>query len=103
MVTWSWNRSKAGAVAIFAFLLASAGSSAKETRQGQKPLTRSAAPATGNPLTDSFGDFVRAKLDKWKVPGLSVAVVDGDSIYTQVRFALNRTSSAWPSSRGAIG
>lgn len=38
-----------------------------------------------NPLTDEFGDFVRQRLDRWKVPGMSLAVVDGHDIYAQVR------------------
>ncbi|KAL6875186.1 beta-lactamase/transpeptidase-like protein [Trichoderma novae-zelandiae] len=36
-----------------------------------------------NPLTAEFGDFVREQLDKWKVPGVAVAVIDGDEVYAE--------------------
>ncbi|KAI9151671.1 D-aminopeptidase [Paramyrothecium foliicola] len=38
--------------------------------------------AGGNPLTDEFGQFVKGLLEEWKVPGLSIAVIDGDQVYT---------------------
>ncbi|KAH7237881.1 beta-lactamase/transpeptidase-like protein [Fusarium solani] len=36
-----------------------------------------------NPLTEDFASFVTETLDKWKVPGLSVAVVDGDQVFAE--------------------
>lgn len=38
----------------------------------------------GNPLTAEFGRYVTDLMDEWKVPGLSVAVIDGDEVYSQV-------------------
>ncbi|POR32882.1 Uncharacterized protein TPAR_06918, partial [Tolypocladium paradoxum] len=50
----------------------------------QKPLVAGPGPTSSkNPLTDEFGEFVAQKLDKWKVPGMSLAVIDGDDIYTE--------------------
>ncbi|KAL7962293.1 beta-lactamase/transpeptidase-like protein [Trichoderma compactum] len=49
----------------------------------QKPITGQGSPASGNPLTAEFGDFVREQLEKWKVPGVSLAVIDGDDVYTE--------------------
>lgn len=51
----------------------------------QKPITRQGSTASGNPLTAEFGDFVREQLEKWKVPGVALAVIDGDDVYTEVR------------------
>ncbi|EXK80438.1 hypothetical protein FOQG_15073 [Fusarium oxysporum f. sp. raphani 54005] len=34
-----------------------------------------------NPLTEEFGDFAAETLDNWKVPGLSIAVIDGDQVF----------------------
>lgn len=61
------------------FALLPAGGQAEQT-----PLKD--APG-GNPLTREFGDFVRQKLDRWKVPGMSLAVVDGHDVNAQVRAA----------------
>ena len=36
-----------------------------------------------SPLTDEFNEWVRQKLEEWKVPGMSLAIIDGDDIYTQ--------------------
>ncbi|KAL7820596.1 putative penicillin-binding protein [Trichoderma gracile] len=50
----------------------------------QKPISGHESAATkGNPLTAEFGDFVREQLDKWRVPGIAVAVVDGDEVYAE--------------------
>lgn len=60
-------------------------------RSEQKPFSSEHKPAAAtkeNPLTAEFGDFVREQLDKWKVPGIAVAVVDGDEVYAEVRFLL---------------
>ncbi|KAK1251795.1 hypothetical protein MKX07_007274 [Trichoderma sp. CBMAI-0711] len=48
-----------------------------------KPAAAAAAATKENPLTVEFGDFVREQLDKWKVPGIAVAVVDGDEVYAE--------------------
>ncbi|RFU73766.1 penicillin-binding [Trichoderma arundinaceum] len=51
----------------------------------QRPITShgSSAAARGNPLTSAFADFARETLDEWKVPGVSVAVIDGDEVYAE--------------------
>ncbi|KAK7752219.1 hypothetical protein SLS62_005753 [Diatrype stigma] len=36
-----------------------------------------------NPLDQSFGEFVEKELEKWHLPGLSVAVVDGDETWAE--------------------
>lgn len=47
-------------------------------------------PAKGeNPLTDGFQKWVLEVLDEWKVPGVSVAVVDDNQIFTQVSCIIN--------------
>lgn len=40
---------------------------------------------TKSPLTEEFGAFAKDVLDQWKVPGISIAVVDGDDVFSQVR------------------
>ncbi|KAM5529942.1 penicillin-binding protein [Fusarium oxysporum f. sp. phaseoli] len=35
------------------------------------------------PLTEDFASFVTEILDKWKVPGLSIAVIDGDQVFAE--------------------
>lgn len=48
----------------------------------QRPLQ---PQADGNPyLDDTFDGFVHTCLETAKVPGLSIAVVDGDDVYAKV-------------------
>lgn len=35
-------------------------------------------------LDESFDNDVKKTLEYWKVPGLSIAVVDGDDVYSKV-------------------
>jgi hypothetical protein len=35
-------------------------------------------------LDESFDKYVEETLEHWKVPGLSIAVVDGDGVYSKV-------------------
>jgi hypothetical protein len=37
-----------------------------------------------NPLTKEFATFVKEMMEKWKVPGISLAVIDGEDIYAEV-------------------
>lgn len=53
----------------------------------QKPITSQEPAASGNPLTSEFAEFVLQTLDEYKVPGVAVAVVDGDEIYAEVSVA----------------
>ena len=62
---------------------------ARQQQSEQKPFHKYEGPAAAgkekkNPLTAEFGEFVREQLDKWKVPGVAVAVVDGDEVYAEV-------------------
>ncbi|KAM3512228.1 hypothetical protein MY11210_004146 [Beauveria gryllotalpidicola] len=34
----------------------------------------------GNPLTEEFNRYVKSLMDEWKVPGMSVAVIDDDQV-----------------------
>lgn len=50
-------------------------------------------PLKANVVTDSifdanFDTFVKDTLEAWHVPGLSIAVVDGDSVYSKVLISL---------------
>ena len=35
-------------------------------------------------LDESFDKYVEETLEHWKVPGLSIAVIDGDAVYSKV-------------------
>lgn len=37
-----------------------------------------------SPLDSAFDDLVNRTLQKWQVPGLSIAVVSGDNTYAKV-------------------
>lgn len=56
--------------------------------QGQKqtpmldPAT-SATMAPNGPFTGDFSAYVEQVMDEWKVPGLAIAVIDGDDVFTQ--------------------
>lgn len=52
----------------------------------QKPLKETSA--SGNPLTPEFADLAKKTLDEFKVPGVSIAVIDDDKIFAEVRKTL---------------
>jgi hypothetical protein len=37
-----------------------------------------------NPLNEGFAKYVEETLQKWHLPGVAIAVVDGDKVYTEV-------------------
>ncbi|KAM4057408.1 beta-lactamase [Hirsutella rhossiliensis] len=37
----------------------------------------------GGPFTRDFSAYVEQVMDEWKVPGLAIAVIDGDDVFTQ--------------------
>lgn len=39
---------------------------------------------TQTPLDETFDAFARELLEEWHVPGMSVAVIDGDQIFAKV-------------------
>ncbi|KAI2469640.1 beta-lactamase/transpeptidase-like protein [Annulohypoxylon bovei var. microspora] len=54
-----------------------------QRQQGQEVLSGSMGGGAGNnPLDDGFGAFVRDALERWHVPGMAVAVVDGEETWT---------------------
>jgi hypothetical protein len=38
-----------------------------------------------DPFTPEFAEFVAETMDEWKLLGTSIAVVDGDEVFSQVR------------------
>ncbi|PNP40886.1 hypothetical protein TGAM01_v201003 [Trichoderma gamsii] len=56
---------------------------AANAQDEQKPIASSEHTASENPLTPEFSEFVIERLDKWKVPGVAVAVIDGDEVYAE--------------------
>ena len=38
----------------------------------------------GNPFTEDFNRYANRILEEWKVPGMSIAVVDGQDIFAKV-------------------
>lgn len=60
------------------------------SRALQIPLTQDGA----SPLDGDFNDLVQRTMNYWHVPGLSIAVVDGIDIYSQVmNFYVGRCTS----------
>lgn len=54
----------------------------------QAPLTSSNSAPNGdsqNPFNDDLGKFVDDVMERWKIPGMSVAVIDGDDVYSEVK------------------
>lgn len=66
--------------AILAGLLQNANASQNK----QEPLGVKDSHAGHNPLNDDIAEFIGEVMDRWKIAGMSVAVVDGDDVYSQV-------------------
>lgn len=49
----------------------------------QKPLGI-AITGSKNPFDDDLGSFIDEVMQRWKIPGMSVAIVDGDDVYAEV-------------------
>lgn len=80
--SFNWNMWRLAAAAMA--IQAGAGVLAE-----QKPLHDGAAAKRGkNPFTSSFKTYVESLLDEWKVAGMSIGVVDGDDVFTEVRRCL---------------
>ncbi|KAJ3495465.1 hypothetical protein NLG97_g3378 [Lecanicillium saksenae] len=56
------------------------GRHAQNEQPAQVPL---AGPQRTTPFTEDFGSFVQSTLDEFKVPGISVAVVDGEKTFSK--------------------
>ena len=52
----------------------------------QVPLT----DPTSSPFTASFDDLATHNLDRWHTPGLAIAVVNGEDIFSKVWTPLNK-------------
>ncbi len=53
----------------------------------QKPLDGGGSggvEGSGSPFTEEFGKLVTSTLDKWHVPGVAIAVIDGHDVWTEV-------------------
>lgn len=55
----------------------------------QQPIVGAGAAARdhstpGNPFTDEFGEYITDLLEEWKVPGVSIAVIDGQEVHAKV-------------------
>lgn len=50
-----------------------------------QPNQTAATDASKNPFTETFGKYTNELLEKRHVPSVTLAVVDGDEIFTQVR------------------
>lgn len=42
----------------------------------------------GSLFTEEFARFAKETLKEWKVPGVSIAVIDGEDVFTQVCLSL---------------
>ncbi|KAK5995069.1 hypothetical protein PT974_03462 [Cladobotryum mycophilum] len=49
----------------------------------QKPIIGDSPLPGPDPFTKEFATFVHQQLDQWKVPGVSIAVIDGDQVYAE--------------------
>jgi hypothetical protein len=57
-------------------------------RVEENPPTPDDDAGRKTPLTEEFGIFVKETLEKWKVPGMSLAVIDGEDVYAEVGLRL---------------
>lgn len=69
--------------AVVASLLFSAKGAARRPQDRQKPLGQGPS-SSKDPFNDELADFVGDVMNRWKIPGMSVAVVDGDHVYSKV-------------------
>ncbi len=51
---------------------------------GQRTLDGTSGKAN-SPFNDEVEEFVHDVMGRWKIPGMSVAVIDGEDVYAQVR------------------
>lgn len=56
--------------------------------EGQRSLGQTSRK---NPFNDNLKVFVNDTIDRWKIAGMSVAVIDRDSISTEVSPCASRT------------
>jgi hypothetical protein len=45
---------------------------------------------SASPFTDNFMQFANGILCEWNIPGAAIAVVDGNDIFSEVRFVHRR-------------
>ena len=66
---------------------AAAVAAAQFASAGQKPLSRA-----GSPFDHGFDAYANGTMRHWKVPGLAIAVIDGDDVYAKVCRRLVKTN-----------
>ncbi len=64
-----------------------------EPKPSDKEPDEKPADVKTSPLNASFEDVVRKTLEEWHIPGMAVAVIDGEDIWTQVSNVLGSMSS----------
>jgi CubicO group peptidase (beta-lactamase class C family) len=50
----------------------------------QRPSDEQSSAKSTSPFSDEFAQFAKETLEQWKVPGVSLAVIDGDQVYAEV-------------------
>lgn len=64
-------------------MLKSGSSNLFDQRRVAYPLTMSVS-SEQSPFDDEFDALVKEQLERWKVPGLSIAIIHGPNTYTKV-------------------
>ncbi|KJZ75351.1 hypothetical protein HIM_05277 [Hirsutella minnesotensis 3608] len=54
-----------------------------DSRSADQAPLRSPETTSENPFTKDFKDYVKQVMKDWKVPGMSIAVVDGDQVFAE--------------------
>ena len=52
-------------------------------------LASPAVAVHNTPFTSAFDNLANAALDTWKVPGISIAVVDGESTFSKASMEIS--------------
>jgi hypothetical protein len=66
-------------------------------QQHQQPLGHHKPPPGGrDPFTDEFSALAKSVMDEWHAAGMSLAVVDGESVFTKVCIIPSPQSSSAP-------
>jgi CubicO group peptidase (beta-lactamase class C family) len=79
-----WYISATTSLALVSLLLARVDpgeASISPQGQGQAPLSSPTTP--DGPFTVDFSAYVEQVMEEWKVPGLAIAVIDDDHVFTK--------------------
>ena len=69
-------------------------------QQAESAFPVGPVPVHNTPFTSTFDELANTALDAWKVPGLSIAVVDGESTFSKARISYSINGSSTDSIRG---